>query len=246
MKVHPTAPDGTLLEGAYTAEYVQAHFVAKEDVREKYVPKDDFKKRLDAKTSQIAELNTQISGLKDTLIAAQAQTTEADALREKLAAMDAQIAARDDRDAFSKVGLLGESGEADATTVDLLRHLHGKVVEGMEEKPEGFSAAAHFREWLSAEDGARTTPLGHLIKGPQAAPAPEAPAPEPVRAPVAAPTASRGVQAAPPPVMTEGQRRAALDAQIGAWKAEGKSSGEISQLLKAELHRVRSERTPEA
>ena len=248
MKVHPTGPDGAAIETAYTREYVERHFVSRDDVRENYVPKDDFTKRLRAKDEKASEAAAEVARLKDQLVEVTARTSEAEGLRSRLAEMEQQIAARDAREAFSRGGLLGEDGSPAPWTVDLPRHLHSKVGAEMADKADDFNATAHFREWLAAEDGARTTPLAHLLQTGEAAPGPQAAsqppaAPSPAPVVTRAPSGNQGAQTAPPAPRTVAQRQAAYRAQLPAWQAEGKAAGEIARLIDAELAQNRANAT---
>jgi hypothetical protein len=218
MKVHPTAPDGTAITDAYTLEYIAKHYVARDEVRENYVPKDEFAKRLRAKDDIAAAAKAELDAAKDALIAAEGKVAETSPLAQRVAELKAALAERDDRDAFSRVGLLDAEGKADPMKVDLLKHVHAKILDAMPEgeRPADDARSEHFRAWLAADDGAKTSPLAHFFAAPAPAPAAAkaaAPAPAPGRAP---PPPNVGVGAAPAGKPSDAERMAQVKSILAA------------------------------
>lgn len=158
-----------------------AIFYSAEEVKDGFVPKAKVEKtittRLSGKDSRIAELEGSVLELSR-------KVQEASPLTEQIQTLQQQLAARDDRDAFRAAGLLDDKGDVkNAEHIEFLKMAHRQHVAKLENAPE--DAAAHFRSWLTADDGAKASPyVGHLLK--PAAAAEPAPAPAPAADPAAA------------------------------------------------------------
>ena len=208
MKQHPINSDGTLIESAYTLEYVQRHFVPKADVRDKYVPKEEFDKRLKAKNDKLAETAAEVDQWKEKVLEMQPRLAESQTLAERLRAMEQQIEQGKDRDALLRAGVLqqGDDGDAQVVDPDLVRFAFDKHLKALPEdqKPEDVREA--YRAWLTAEDGLRA----HSSFAPLLAPSPAAaPAPSPAPATKPPPTGNtQTVQQARSPKVTPQDRQA--------------------------------------
>lgn len=195
MNKHPTA-DGRELTGALTLEYVREHFM----------PKDEALKRIAAKETKLQAANEQMLSMQQQLAEAQSATSQVEELR-------ATLRQRDDLDAFRKAGLAKDDGTYDEGIVDLFRYAYGKHVDSLEEADRPTDRDAGFREWMTAEDGARShAALGHHLKA--AAPAEPPPKESPMhrkppgRPATPPPTGNAGTVAQQPGKMNAEQLRA--------------------------------------
>lgn len=172
-----TIPDPVEIDGRkyYTAEAVREFFVNKNDLRERLEAKD-------SKYSEASALALQsqaaLKAAEDRAKALEAQAKEADTLR-------AEIRSARDAAALARVGV-------PETALPFLRLAHEQALAAAPETERPADADAAFREWLAAENGARTSLLGHLFAQPApagtAAPSPApTPAPTPAGAPAPAP-----------------------------------------------------------
>lgn len=163
----------------YTEAEVNAGFLSKDRHNEVLA------ERLGAKTKQIDTLKGQVLELNASL----QEASTASASLEKL---QAELAAERDAAAFRRAGLDPESKD-----LDLIRWAHEKHVAELPDDQKPGDLAAHFREWIAADEGAKTHRYtSHLFKAP--ADAAPAAAPPPAAPPVAPPAAP------PPPVTTTG------------------------------------------
>jgi len=156
-----------------------------EAVREFFVNKNDLRERLEAKDTKYSEasalaLQSQaaLKAAEDRAKALEAQAKEADTLR-------AEIRSARDAAALARVGV-------PETALPFLRLAHEQALAAAPEAERPADADAAFRDWLQAENGARTSLLGHLFAQPApagtAAPSPApTPAPTPAGAPAPAP-----------------------------------------------------------
>lgn len=172
----PITHEGTIY---YSADEVKDGYVAKPKVEEIVTS------RLKGKDGRIAELEGSVLELSQ-------KVREASPLTEQIQTLQQQLAARDDRDAFRAAGLLNDKGEvANAEHVEFLKMAHRQHLAKMDKPPE--DAAADFRQWLTAEDGAKASPyVGHLLK-PAATQAAEPEKPAPAADSAAAPAIPEAV-----------------------------------------------------
>jgi len=161
-----------------------------DEVRQDYVPKAEHLDRLKAKEAKAQEtaalaLQSQadLKAALDRAKALEAQAKDADALR-------AEIRSARDAAALARVGV-------PETALPFLRLAHEQALAAVPEAERPADADAAFREWLAAENGARTSLLGHLFAQP--APAPAAPAPAQAPAPAPAPAQASAATATPTP-----------------------------------------------
>lgn len=158
-----------------------AIYYSEQEVREGYVAKPKVEQivtdRLKGKDGRISELEGSVLDLSR-------KVQEASPLSDQVKSLREQLAARDDRDAFRAAGLLNDKGEvANAEHIEFLKMAHRQHVEKLDNAPE--DAAAHFRSWLTADDGAKASPyVGHLLKSAAATEPP--PKPPPAADPAAA------------------------------------------------------------
>lgn len=194
---------------------------SEQEIRDRYVSKDVFTDRLQAKTARVAELETKLGDYQKQLLEAQPRLAKLDELSAELSKRDQAVQAAEDRVALARAGV------TDDGAVGFLRMAFDQHIAGLEEKPEDTAAA--FRSWVSAEEGARANPyVGHLFNGspaPAAAPAPKAKAP-------GLPPVSRGGVSAPAKAgapLTQAQ----VQAEIGRIRQMG--SAEDRRAALAEL-----------
>ena len=172
-----TIPDPVEIDGRkyYPVEAVREYFVNKNDLRERLEAKD-------AKYSEASALALQsqaaLKAAEDRAKALEAQAKEADTLR-------AEIRSARDAAALARVGVPD-------TALPFLRLAHEQALAAVPEAERPADADAAFREWLAAENGARTSLLGHLFAqaatpaapaSPPAHPPGQVPAPAPTQAP---------------------------------------------------------------
>jgi hypothetical protein len=182
-----TIPDPVEIDGRkyYPAEAVREYFVNKNDLRERLEAKD-------AKYSEASTLALQaqaaLKAAEDRAKALEAQAKDADALR-------AEIRSARDAAALARVGV-------PETALPFLRLAHEQALAAVPEAERPADADAAFREWLAAENGARTSLLGHLFAQPPApAAAPAAPVPAPAQPPAQASAATPAPTPPRPSVM---------------------------------------------
>lgn len=153
------------------------------EVKGGFIPKDRHESII---SERIAAKNRAIAGLEEKVVTLTGEVQAAASATERVAALQAQIAERDDREVFRTTGLLTDKGEPDADRVELLRMAHRVAMRKLDNAPE--DEAAHFRSWLTADDGAKASPhLASMLKAPEAAPAPQVAPPPAPAAPVADP-----------------------------------------------------------
>jgi hypothetical protein len=165
----------------------QTYYTA-DEVRQDYVPKAEHLDRLkakDAKAQETAALALQsqadLKAALDRAKALEAQAKDADTLR-------AEIRSARDAAALARVGV-------PETALPFLRLAHEQALAAAPEAERPADADAAFRDWLQAENGARTSLLGHLFA--QAA-APAAPASHPAQPPGQVPAPAPTQTPAPP------------------------------------------------
>jgi hypothetical protein len=162
----------------YTADEVRADFVPKAEHLDRLKAKD-------AKAQETAALALQsqadLKAALDRARALEAQAKDADALR-------AEIRSARDAAALARVGV-------PETALPFLRLAHEQALAAVPEAERPADADVAFREWLAAENGARTSLLGHLFVQ---SPAPAAPAPAQAPAPAPAPAGQPAPAPAPP------------------------------------------------
>jgi hypothetical protein len=172
-----TIPDPVEIDGRkyYPVEAVREYFVNKNDLRERLEAKD-------AKYSEASALALQsqaaLKAAEDRAKALEAQAKDADTLR-------AEIRSARDAAALARVGV-------PETALPFLRLAHEQALAVAPEAERPADADAAFRDWLQAENGARTSLLGHLFAqaaapaaqaSPPAQPPGQVPAPAPTQAP---------------------------------------------------------------
>lgn len=188
------------------------------EIRDRFVSKDVFTDRLQAKTARVAELETKLGTYQKQLLEAQPRLAKLEELSAELSKRDQAVQAAEDRVALARAGV------TDDGAVGFLRMAFDQHVASLEEKPEDTAAA--FRSWVSAEEGARANPyVGHLFNGspaPAAAPAakPKAPGLPPI---------SRGGVSAPPKVGAQ-LTQAQVQAEIGRIRQLGTADERRSAL----------------
>jgi hypothetical protein len=188
-----TIPDPVEIDGRkyYPVEAVREFFVNKNDLRERLEAKD-------AKYSEASALALQsqaaLKAAEDRAKALEAQAKDADALR-------AEIRSARDAAALARVGV-------PETALPFLRLAHEQALAAAPEAERPADADAAFRDWLQAENGARTSLLGHLFAQPApagtAAPAAPSPAPAPAPTPAGAPAPAPPRPSVMPPSIVGG------------------------------------------
>jgi hypothetical protein len=178
----------------------QTYYTA-DEVRQDYVPKAEHLDRLkakDAKAQETAALALQsqadLKAALDRAKALEAQAKDADTLR-------AEIRSARDAAALARVGV-------PETALPFLRLAHEQALAAAPEAERPADADAAFRDWLQAENGARTSLLGHLFAQPApagtAAPAAPSPAPAPAPTPAGAPAPAPPRPSVMPPSIVGG------------------------------------------
>ena len=156
------------------------------EVKAAFLPKDRHEaiitERIEAKNKVIAKLEGQVLDYR-------AQVDQANPLVDELNALKAELAQTRDMEAYRTAGILTGDEKRDAETIEFMQMAHRHAISKMEAPPE--DPAAHYRQWLTADDGAKASPyLGAIFKAAPAQP-PAATAPQNPAAPPAPP--------APPP-----------------------------------------------
>lgn len=225
-------------------------YYTESEVKGGFIPKDRHESII---SERIAAKNRAIAGLEEKVVTLTGEVQAAASATERVAALQAQIAERDDREVFRATGLLTDKGEPDADRVELLRMAHRVAMRKLDNAPE--DEAAHFRSWLTADDGAKASPhLASMLKAPESAPAPPPVAPPP--APAAPPAADPAKAAAA--LKAAGLDPSAFGIEVppagppitstGTGDPAG-TRGFTQQQMKAEMGRInamrRAARTPE-